>query len=494
VRERRRARSQEWTLVRSLVCAPMVRSSPRLLLAVLVLLVLTGLVSGCGKTLPQTASHPGGSGAGLPALTGGGIGGVITKNTTRVGGTEAIADAASVALAVYPGLTPTTRPGVVVMVDRDDWPVALAASTLAGSPLHAPILYREGDTLPGASEQALRTMRPTGAPTLNNAQVLQIGTSAAVAGYRTRSLASGPLHTDPYATAAKIEETIATLTGKPPRQVIVAAADGPPSLAMPAAGLAAQSGAPILLVNASDVPAATAMALDRLHRPSIYAIGPPSAIGEAVLSRLRHYGHVTRVQGANASSNAIAVARFSDGSFGWNVNDPGHGLVFANASRPLDAPAAALLSDIGDYGPLLLLEQPNSVPADLSTYLNGIQPGYTEAPEYRPVHGVYNHGWLIGDEQAMTSTVQAELDALLEISPRGTTETPATSPEPSEASATSTSATTPSSGSHAPTTSTTPATTSTRATTSSPTTTSTSTSVSPAITPKTSTKPNDRKP
>jgi hypothetical protein len=425
----------------------MVRCSPRLLIAALALPVL---VSGCGKALPHTASSPGGSGAGLPALTGG-IGGVITRNTTRVGGTEAIADAASVALAVYPGLTPTTRPGVVVMVDRGNWPVALVASALAGSPLHAPILYREGDTLPGATEQALRAMRPTGAPTLNNAQVLQIGTSSAVAGYRTRSLASGALSANPYATAAKIGQTIATLTGKAPRQVIVAAADGPPSLAMPAAGLAAQSGAPILLVNTSTIPTATALALDRLRRPSIYAIGPPAAISEAVLNRLRHYGHVTRIEGANASSNAIATARFSDGSFGWDVNDPGHGLVFANASRPLDAPPAALLSDIGDYGPLLILEQPNGVPADLSTYLNGIQPGYTEAPEYRPVHGVYNHGWLIGDEQAMTSKVQAELDALLEISPRGATETPATStPEPSE--------------------------------------------VSPATTPQTSAKPNKRKP
>ena len=35
--------------------------------------------------------------------------------------------------------------------------------------------------------------------------------------------------------------------------------------------------------------------------------------------------------------NAIAFARFADGSFGWGVVDPGHGLVFAHADRPLDA-------------------------------------------------------------------------------------------------------------------------------------------------------------
>ena len=57
--------------------------------------------------------------------------------------------------------------------------------------------------------------------------------------------------------------------------------------------------------------------------------------------------------GADPVANAIAFARFSDGSFGWNVVDPGHGLVFATTQRPLDAAAAAPLSASGTYGPLL---------------------------------------------------------------------------------------------------------------------------------------------
>ena len=31
---------------------------------------------------------------------------------------------------------------------------------------------------------------------------------------------------------------------------------------------------------------------------------------------------------------------------------------------------------------------------------------------------VYNHGWLIGDEQAISALAQAELDTVLEIAPR----------------------------------------------------------------------------
>jgi hypothetical protein len=122
--------------------------------------------------------------------------------------------------------------------------------------------------------------------------------------------------------------------------------------------------------------------------------------------------------GEAPAENAIAVARFGEGPFGWAIEQPGHGLAFANASRPLDAPAAAPLSASGDYAPLLLLEDPDQIPGALSEFLSDIEPGYSDAPEYQPVRGVYNHGWLIGDGRAITATVQAELDAMLEISPR----------------------------------------------------------------------------
>jgi hypothetical protein len=92
--------------------------------------------------------------------------------------------------------------------------------------------------------------------------------------------------------------------------------------------------------------------------------------------------------------------------------------VFANAGRPLDAPAAALLSATGDYGPLLLLGVATQVPPALVDYLSDIQPAYTDAPQFQPVRGVYNHGWLIGDEQAISAVSQAEIDSILEISQR----------------------------------------------------------------------------
>ena len=157
-----------------------------------------------------------------------------------------------------------------------------------------------------------------------------------------------------------------------------------------------------------------------MHHPAIYVIGFSSADGEA-LHRLRRFGSVTTIgsppgEEGGPVANALAIARFTDGSFGWGVKEPGHGLVFANAVRPLDGPAAALLSATGDYGPLLLLESASLISPALAHYLGDIKPAYT--PTVAPVRGVYNHGWLIGDEHAISAVAQSEIDSLLEISPR----------------------------------------------------------------------------
>jgi hypothetical protein len=424
-------------------------------------LALGMALAGCGKSLPAEDQ---GRGAAVTTVAGSGqlaVSGLATKNTTRLGGADPVADAAAVALATNPGLTPATRPQAVALVNRDDWPVALAAAALASHPLGAPLLFGDASSLPTVSGQALATMRPSGTQLLGGAQVIEIGSSAALPGYRVRSLAAsstggagagrdlmdGDLYTE-------IEQLVEIAHGGPPGQVIVIGADGPPALAMPAAGLAAETGAPIMPVNATGVPPATRAVLARLHRPTIYVVGPPAAVSHRAFDELARLGPVRRIdartggesgagtsatsraptsgESAGATANAIGVARFSDGSFGWGIDQPGHGLVFANASRPLDAAAAAPLSASGQYGPLLLLEGPDRVPPALAEYLSDIQPGYGETPEYQPVHGVYNHGWLIGDEQAIAASTQAELDALLEISPRGpsnsTTASPTLSP------------------------------------------------------------------
>jgi hypothetical protein len=140
-------------------------------------------------------------------------------------------------------------------------------------------------------------------------------------------------------------------------------------------------------------------------------LGPPGVISNDVLAKLEKLGTVKRIAGKTPIENAIAFARYSDGSFGWGVQDPGHGLVIANARRPLDAAAGAALSATGTYGPLLLIDSRERLPKPLETYLLDIQPGY----QFDPVRGVYNHAWLMGDESAISVDVQARIDALAEI-------------------------------------------------------------------------------
>ncbi|HEV7938317.1 MAG TPA: cell wall-binding repeat-containing protein [Solirubrobacteraceae bacterium] len=404
--------------------------------AALVFLSCTAL-AGCGKGLSsQTTEH---ATVMVPALSTHAAVGVSTINTTRLGGSTPVVDAAAVALAAYPGLTPATRPPMVVMVDDNDWPAALASSVLAGAPLRAPLLYSEGSTLPQASRLALQAMRPTGTNALGpspsgvtgRTQVLQIGDTPALSDYAARPLAGA----EPAALAVAIERLSSSLDGHSPRQLIVTAANGQPAMTMPAAGLSAQTGAPILFVQHSRIPPATAAELARLTGASIYVVGPRTVVSQHVVRELRHFGQVTRIDGSTPVANAIAVARFSNGSFGWGVLEPGHGLVFASSSRPLDAPAAAPLSARGDYGPLLLVENAEVLPPELGSYLSDLQPG---TPTSGPVHGVYNHGWLIGNGAAISAIVQARLDTLLELSSRPAPEasfaptTPSNEPTPNE--------------------------------------------------------------
>ena len=64
--------------------------------------------------LGQTGDEePAGPALGFPVFA--------TKNTTRVGGADPVADAAGVAQAVYPSRSEDTRPQAVVLVDQDDW-------------------------------------------------------------------------------------------------------------------------------------------------------------------------------------------------------------------------------------------------------------------------------------------------------------------------------------------------------------------------------------
>jgi hypothetical protein len=393
---------------------------------VLTVLLLIFVVVGCGGGDGGGGDNGGGSKPTRPVLGSSGdeqqadsgtppLGFPIfaTKNTTRVAGGDPIADAAGVARAVYPARTDESSPRAVVIVDQGDWRAAISAAQLMARPLQAPILFSDGGDMPAASEEALQELAPSGAKEIDDAQVIRIGEAAAKPANRR-------VEEVPGASSASLAQGIDKLQTKaarsPSQAVLIAPADSP-EFAMPAAGWAARSGDPVLWTLKDSLPSETRAAIRAHPKARIYVLGPPEAVSDKVLRELSKLGRTKRIAGADPVSNAIAFARYTDGHFGWGVVDPGHGLVFANVSRTLDAAAGSALSGSGQYGPLLLLTEADSMPQELQDYLLDIQPGYDKDP----VRGVYNHGWLMGDETAISGDVQSRIDALLEIQPVDTT-------------------------------------------------------------------------
>jgi putative cell wall binding repeat protein len=363
---------------------------------------------GGGLSPTTTATQPtvGAKGSQNDAAGNLGFPAFATKNTTRVGGADAIANAAGVSRAVFPGPSVKTRPRVVALVDSRDWRAGIAAAVLASQPIGAPLLFSDGTDLPTASEDALAALAPTGSKDAGGAQVIRVGDVARPAGLKATDVTGA----DPFSLARALDAFSAAARGKESSAVVVASADDP-GYAMPAAAWAAKAGDPVLYVRRNAVPAQTRAALAAHRKPRIYVLGPPETISDAVVKALGRLGTVTRIGSGDPVRSSIDFARFTDGQFGWGVIDPGHGLSFARADRPLDAVAAAPLSASGTFGPLILLSNADTIDQPVSDYLLDIQPGYSKDP----VRGVYNHGWVIGDDKAISVAVQSQIDELLEI-------------------------------------------------------------------------------
>jgi hypothetical protein len=334
-----------------------------------------------------------------------------TKNTTRVGGEDPAANAAGAALAVFPATDDAQRPAAVILVDEASPEAAIAASVLMSAPVRAPVLVSGEEGMPAVSAEALAALDPGGSGSTGGASVFAIGDVPTPAGYATRRVrAEGAA-----ASGAAIARLRDRLFGSPPRHIVVAPLDAP-AFAMPAAAWAARSGDPVLYAGRGKLPKATARVLRSHPQVPAYVLGPSSAISSDVLREVAAIApQVRRVAGEDPVANAIALARYGDGGFGWNVNDPGHGFVVARSDEPLDAAAASPLSAAGTWGPLLLTDDADTLPAALRGYLLDVKPGYTEDP----TRAFYNHVWVIGDQEAIEVGQQAEIDALAELAKIG---------------------------------------------------------------------------
>lgn len=400
--------------------------APKLLVALAALAVVFIVAAIVGSSGGKDESKSEGAAAPAPAATnnsGGeapasqtpealGYPSFATNNTTRIGGSDPTANAAAVALAVFPSTSPSQQPDAVTLVSEEDWAGAIAASVLMAEPVRAPLLFSQPDELPEASAEALSALDPQGGKATGGASLFAIGSVALPggAGEVTR-VDSG----DPAATAAQIATLRERLFGKPPEHILVASSSSP-DFAMPAAAWAARSGDPVLYADAKELPPATAQVLREHPKTPVYVLGPTAAISKKVFKEIEKLARrVKRVGGKTPAASALALARLHAGSFGWNVNDPGHGFVLARSDSPADAAAAAPLSASGTWGPLLLTEDAATLPDDLRSYFLDVKPGYTTDP----TRAFYNHVWLIGDQDAIGLEQQAEVNELAELAKIG---------------------------------------------------------------------------
>jgi hypothetical protein len=332
-----------------------------------------------------------------------------TKNTTRVAGADPVADAAGVALAVYPSTGGVSGPDAVSLVGEKDWRSGIAAASLAGPPIAAPILISNRHEVPSLTADALKALGPEGSAATAGTQLFEIGDTRTPSGLDIKRV-SGK---SPVAVAAEVDVLRQKLTGTNPKDVLLVSS-AQPRYAMPAASWAARSGEPVLFVGKDSVPKPTIEALKRDEGADVFALGPSSAISEKALAQVADVAkEPTRIGDSDPVQNAIDFARYDAGSFGWNISDPGHGLVIASDKDPLDAAAAAPLSASGDWGPLLVTDDPDEVPDALRGYLLDIKPGYISDP----TRAVYNHVWIMGDESRISVGFQAQADDLAEVAP-----------------------------------------------------------------------------
>jgi len=282
---------------------------------------------------------------------------VDTSLQDRLAGTDRYSTAAAISAATF-------SPGVDVayLATGANFPDALAGAAAAGMQ-HAPILLVTRDAIPVSAAAELLRLQPKRIVILGSTAVVSsaVGTEARdyTAGEVTRIAGA-----DRYSTAAAI--SAATFAPGVPVAYLATGANFPDALA--GAAVAGSQGAPILLVTATEIPAATVTELKRLKPARIVILGSTSVVSSAVgtIARTLTAGEVTRLSGADRYATAAAI---SGASF-----DAGVEVVYvATGANFPDALAGAAAA--GSEGAPIVLVTKDTIPGATATELQRLDPG-----------------------------------------------------------------------------------------------------------------------
>jgi putative cell wall-binding protein len=241
--------------------------------------------------------------------------------------------------------TDTFAAGVPVayVATGEDFPDALVGGPAAARD-QGPMLLTRATVLPSPTAAALSRLRPgrivvVGRPEAVSDQVLE-----QLRAYSTSGRVDRVAGSDRYATAAAM--SAATFPGGVPVAYVGNGVNFPDAMAGSAAGAAL--GGPVLLSEATALPAAVATELARLRPARIVVLGGPSMVSEAVEDQLASFAPTTRASGLNRYETAIHLSRD-----GYAPDSPPTVFIASGLSFP-DALAAGAAAGVAG-GPLILV-------------------------------------------------------------------------------------------------------------------------------------------
>jgi len=334
--------------------------------------------------------------------------GEFGRSVVRVGGLSAADVAGAAALALFDRRQPPT--GWVLARD-DDWHDSVLAAQFAAGPVYSGLLAVDPDYLPTAATDVLKRIRPRMFPKAKGLEGLVVGGATPnlfgdvdqldlkVSLLRAGSPEQLALKTVPYrgGFSGAYSDSV----------MIVSNADR--DYALPAAAWSAYSGDTLAFTDRDTLPQATRDLLVqrqklRIEQPSIYIVGPPSAVSSRVAAELRRYGPVKRISGADPAAVSVAFARYHDPAtgFGWGIGGGPASVSLVNRGQWANAIGAFSYAARGPQAPLLLLDRNDRLPPSVASYLTGLGQRGGRAQAYA-----------FGDAKSIATGVLRQVDTLL---------------------------------------------------------------------------------
>ncbi|TVP87193.1 MAG: cell wall-binding repeat-containing protein [Alkalicoccus sp.] len=334
-----------------------------------------------------------------------------TKNITRLEGENTEHFSITASQTIWPATHEHNQPGAVILADPAEWEKALAALSLVHHPNDGPLLLMED----GLSEEILaeiERLSPKG-----NEDGVEILAALELSDEDREQLDEYEIdeitEEDPAAFAKEVEDRFTETIGERPENVLIGTMNEEHKIASITAGSWITHMNESILYVDDEVPEPTKEALEeREGSANIYVMGGESAVSEEVVEELREYGNVERIGGDGPVDHSIDFAAYEDDHFGWGIDEPGHGLVFASPDEPELALAGAPLAHLGKHAPMIWVENDELEEAHVE-YLARLKPSFEEAP----MEGPYNHGYILGGEEIISFQTQGIIDDKMEIQP-----------------------------------------------------------------------------